>query len=1112
MKEYSKNIPLVFDLLYHWRRSVVSLVLLNFIPWILFSAIASTVEITPAPGSKKERFNLPGLSIAKENYHNSLGVVTGKDVDHGDMVGGSATVAGDLSQPLLAKVNKYLPYMELGGQKHLNQPSNVAGVWDLFIPLLQKENKLLFTDMRIFDRRGGSLEGNFHLGYRSMLGEEKMFGYYGSYDLRRSNHGVNYRQLVVGAEYWQRRWYFGGNIYQPLGRKRAMIAKGLGSERKVGAITDNKIIVSQTTAKMENIQNSMAGEYGQYRYFENAVGGIDGEVGYAFSEKLTGYVGGYYFHGAMVGSLGGPRIRVSYDYRDCGRKKLLGILDRLGVELGGQHDQRRGFTGYAGLKLGIGLALKKDADLLSFERHMTELVRRDPDIVLEVSREAENFFPKGKISRYFFHETAGNGAERGEEVWRRKLWERELAELLRQFGLAANATAEEVKKRYRELALRHHPDKGGRKKDFIKFGQCRDRIDELFILLGYPASRTVRVFASENNDTAGWGTDGVFDNDFNFTESDAVDCFANGHGVVGDFGNSKLNQVIQILERKITVGPNVSSDQRQPLTNLAHLHTGEVLEKSSRSVNAGAKTNVTNGTYYGVNVAFAENHREKKAATAIKGLARIGNGFLRTFRYVDAWLHGMWRIFFPMALVDARELRNIPGEVDDGIINLTGRQFPRIADAALDSYLSTNLTLKDTVARKNYGEPLCLKREARKIGAIIGNFHRLCYVSHVLASLLVNLNHCAYQLTRKQVDVLDAAINDNNFNLNEQNFAVTLFANYTLKFNLVQSSLDFLLFWAKNNPNVADIFRVIIRGASRDSKAFLGIVNSLVTLLPRTQYPMELTMLLTQIHGFHNYCVTWQALPYFEILLKNTAVTGSTRRELLTLLGNSLEKILLSGDTEICLDRLAKSVTIFSQHLDDLPKNLIAAIFQIYGVQWRYFTEIVIDILLSDNGISPAILRLLIDARKPLIGVQNPRAALFIARCLVKNDLRLPTVTLLHFLKLFRHGDMPLAIQIMELFYQMRQSLTREVSVLLGDTLIKLFPHFRGLQRLKVEGILKGIELSEKQRRNLDLQREMAKWHDANDGEQKREIMAKLHTLGKGYARWELQLLLRPIL
>ena len=43
-------------------------------------------------------------------------------------------------------------------------------------------------------------------------------------------------------------------------------------------------------------------------------------------------------------------------------------------------------------------------------------------------------------------------------------------------GLQTNATAEEVAKKYRELSIKHHPDKGGNKETFIQITEAKNKI------------------------------------------------------------------------------------------------------------------------------------------------------------------------------------------------------------------------------------------------------------------------------------------------------------------------------------------------------------------------------------------------------------------------------------------------------------------------------------------------------------------------------------------------------------------------------------------------------------------------------------------------------------
>ncbi|MFO7850122.1 MAG: DNA-J related domain-containing protein [Spirochaetia bacterium] len=53
-------------------------------------------------------------------------------------------------------------------------------------------------------------------------------------------------------------------------------------------------------------------------------------------------------------------------------------------------------------------------------------------------------------------------------------------------GLQADATVEMVRKKYRTLALKHHPDRGGSAEDFRRIEEAMTRINRLYGLLNFP--------------------------------------------------------------------------------------------------------------------------------------------------------------------------------------------------------------------------------------------------------------------------------------------------------------------------------------------------------------------------------------------------------------------------------------------------------------------------------------------------------------------------------------------------------------------------------------------------------------------------------------------------
>lgn len=264
--------------------------------------------------------------------------------------------------------NTYRPFIEIGGAKYFHQSSTAALVYDFFIPLFQKDNQLLFTDLRIFDRSGSQFEGNAHFGYRRMNETTKqMFGIYGAFDRKRTVEQNWFNQLTLGLEYWHNRFFIGGNAYKPI-----------GSTKKLTKITQNigpqELNIREITTKTQITTT---------REYEKSLGGIDAELGYEITDSLTSYVGGYYFSANDVKTVTGPKIRLTYDYtKPTGR--VLGIFDGVSIETGAQYDKPRRFSGYIGIKLKIGLT---DPDNTSnpagFAKHMVELVRRDQDIVHE---------------------------------------------------------------------------------------------------------------------------------------------------------------------------------------------------------------------------------------------------------------------------------------------------------------------------------------------------------------------------------------------------------------------------------------------------------------------------------------------------------------------------------------------------------------------------------------------------------------------------------------------------------------------------------------------------------------------------------------------------------
>lgn len=273
--------------------------------------------------------------------------------------------------------NNYFPYLQAGGTRFFNvKGSSSAMGLDLFMPLLQPPNHLVFTDLRLYDRSGTPFEGNVHLGYRHLLPEKQMlYGIYLAFDRKRSNFGNYFNQLTFGAEYWFKQLFIGGNFYQPIGTRTRFL--GIKNQKGEVVLTDKTILI--TTNKQD----------------EKAVGGGDVEVGYEFNKGLIGYVGGYYFKEKGTQAIFGPKAKLAYDWILENNQRFLGMFEKVGLEAGVQNDKTRGTTWYLSLNLRLGLVpTRHNNNLQGVERHMVDLVRRDVDIVVAEAASREQYLHK----------------------------------------------------------------------------------------------------------------------------------------------------------------------------------------------------------------------------------------------------------------------------------------------------------------------------------------------------------------------------------------------------------------------------------------------------------------------------------------------------------------------------------------------------------------------------------------------------------------------------------------------------------------------------------------------------------------------------------------------
>ncbi|KEO57065.1 inverse autotransporter beta domain-containing protein [Thalassospira permensis] len=254
---------------------------------------------------------------------------------------------------------KWGPHLDLEGKAGTNR--NLGEV-DLFMPLLQNEDTLFFTNLRTRMDDGSSVEGNFGVGLRHMLGSGWNVGGIAYFDRRKSEWDNYYNQITLGLEALSTDWDFRSNAYIPQGSR----------VRNVDAL--NEANLSGTTISFRG------GE-------ERSMAGFDGEIGWRLPvyepeepRQIRLFAGGYHFFADKVEDITGPRLRAEMAFDEV---PWLWNGSRFSIGGEWQHDKPRGSQGFVTARLRIplqffGAGRKR---LTPMERRMTDPVVRDIDIV-----------------------------------------------------------------------------------------------------------------------------------------------------------------------------------------------------------------------------------------------------------------------------------------------------------------------------------------------------------------------------------------------------------------------------------------------------------------------------------------------------------------------------------------------------------------------------------------------------------------------------------------------------------------------------------------------------------------------------------------------------------
>lgn len=251
---------------------------------------------------------------------------------------------------------RWNPYVELN-LRYGNHRD--IGKIDVFMPLLQNEDTLLFADIRGMHDSKSALEGNFGLGIRHMYYPYMILGAYGFYDRRRSEFHNYYFQGTFGVEALMENYDFRFNYYLPedntyLFGSRTITEFGFKGNSFVQIVRE---------------QNDI--------YRERPLQGFDVEVGYQlpfFRDDYEGrvYLGYYHFKEATFPRLESPRLR--YEQK---------VQDYITFEMESSRDNVRHWNNFAGVRLRIPLQEEKKYPRLSkLEKRMLTKVHRDIDLII----------------------------------------------------------------------------------------------------------------------------------------------------------------------------------------------------------------------------------------------------------------------------------------------------------------------------------------------------------------------------------------------------------------------------------------------------------------------------------------------------------------------------------------------------------------------------------------------------------------------------------------------------------------------------------------------------------------------------------------------------------